>query len=116
MQQKYTDLFARVERNIGRLAKEAPVPMGQFSALRKNAMREGALPGKVKELIALAIAIADRCEGCVSYHVHDALKAGATRAEIIEVIEVAIMMGGGPSVVFGSEALEAVDQFERGHD
>lgn len=53
-----------------------------------------------------------RCDGCVAYHVHDALEAGASRDEIVEVIGVAVLMGGGPAVVYGSEALEAVEQFQ----
>jgi AhpD family alkylhydroperoxidase len=73
---------------------------------------EGALSTKVKELIALAIAITVRCDGCIAYHVHDARKAGATRQELVETIGVAVMMGGGPSVMYGAEALEALNQFE----
>ena len=65
----------------------------------------------MKELIALAIGIAVHCDGCVAYRVHDALRAAATRAEV-ETIGVAIMMGGGPAVVYGCEALVAGEQFE----
>ena len=61
--------------------------------------------------MALAIAIAIRCEGCIAYHVHDAIAAGATREEIAETIGVAVMMGGGPAAVYGAEALEAAGQF-----
>ena len=75
-------------------------------------MSDGALPPKIKELMALAIAVAIHCEGCIAYHVHDALYAGATREEIVETIGVAVMMGGGPAAVYGAEALEAVAQFE----
>ena len=74
---------------------------------------DGALEKKAKELIALGIGIAVRCDGCISYHINDALKAGASRREIIETISVAVMMGGGPSMVYGCEALEALDQFEK---
>lgn len=63
-------------------------------------------------LIALAIGISVHCDGCIAYHVHDALAAGATRAEVMETIGVAVMMGGGPSVVYGCEAMEAVEQFD----
>jgi AhpD family alkylhydroperoxidase len=86
--------------------------MGGFAALHRASTSEGALPTKTKELIALSIGIAVHCDGCIAYHVHDALAAGATRDEIVETIGVAVMMGGGPSVVYGCEALEAVEQFE----
>ena len=69
------------------------------------------MSSKTKELISLGIAITVRCEGCISYHVHDALKAGATAEEIVETIGVAILMGGGPAMVYGCEALEALEQF-----
>jgi len=62
--------------------------------------------------MALAISIAVRCDGCIAYHVHDALKAGATGVEIRESIGVAVLMGGGPALMFGAEALEALRQFE----
>jgi AhpD family alkylhydroperoxidase len=88
--------------------------MSGFARLHSSAVGDGVLSGKTKELIALAIAVAVRCDGCISYHVHDALGAGATREEMAEAIGVAILMGGGPAMVYGAEALEAVDQFESG--
>ena len=69
--------------------------MRGFAALHSASTADGALPTKTKELIALAIGISVHCDGCIAYHVHDALHAGATRAEVIETIGVAVMMGGG---------------------
>ena len=59
----------------------------------------------------MGIAITVRCDGCIAFHVHDALKSGATPNEIVETIGVAVLMGGGPAVVYGCEALEALQQF-----
>jgi AhpD family alkylhydroperoxidase len=86
--------------------------MKAFMRLHGATVKDGVLSGKTKELIALAIGINVRCDGCIAYHVHDAVAAGASREEVIETIGVAIMMGGGPSVIYGAEALEALDQFE----
>jgi AhpD family alkylhydroperoxidase len=97
---------------LAKLGKELPGPMGSFAQLHKQAVAEGALTAKVKELIALAIAVAARCEGCIAFHTHDALKAGASRQEIVEAIGVAVLMGGGPSVMYGAEALAALEQFQ----
>ena len=83
-----------------------------FGQLQEKTLEDGALSAKIKELIALGIAIAVRCDGCISFQVHDALKAGASRQEIAETIGVAILMGGKPSVMYGCEALEALEQFE----
>lgn len=98
---------------MGKLGEAAPGTMQGFGALQKATLSDGALGSKTKELIALGIAITVRCDGCISYHVHDSLKAGASKAEIVETVGVAVLMGGGPSVVYGIEAMQAVEQFEK---
>ena len=50
------------------------------------------------------------CEGCIAYHTHDAIAAGATRAELLETIGVVVMMAGGPGSIYAAHALDAVDQ------
>lgn len=111
MSKNYPQLHEHLEGLIGRLAGEAPGAMTGFMEMHEGATADGALTKGTKELIALGIAIAVRCDGCIAYHVHDALRAGAGREQIVETIGVAVLMGGGPAVVYGSEALEAVDQF-----
>ena len=81
-----------------------------FAGLAKAATRPGAVDTKTKELIALAIGIAGRCDGCIGFHTEAALRHGATRDEIVETIGVAVYMGGGPSFVYGAQALTAFDQ------
>jgi AhpD family alkylhydroperoxidase len=90
--------------------KEAPAVTNAFSSVSKAAIEPGALDSKTKELIALAISIAGRCDGCIGFHTEAAIRHGATRAEVIEAINVAVYMGGGPSYVYGGQALEAYDQ------
>jgi AhpD family alkylhydroperoxidase len=111
MDKDYPQLHGRLQNLISKLGEEIPGTMGGFAALHKNAVADGTLTGKTKELIALGIAVAVRCDGCIAYHVHDALKAGATRDEIGETIGVAVLMGGGPALMYGAEAYEALDQF-----
>ncbi|MDA8342668.1 MAG: carboxymuconolactone decarboxylase family protein [Actinomycetota bacterium] len=110
MAKDYPGLYSDLVGMMGRLGGEAPGIMAGFDQLHSTSTAEGALSTKVKELMALAIGINVRCDGCLAYHVHDALQAGATREEVVETIGVAIMMGGGPSVVYGCEALEALNQ------
>lgn len=112
MRETYPDHHRRLQSLFRRLAQELPGPVSAFGQLHDRSLQDGALSGKTKELIALAIAVAVHCDGCVAYHVHDALRAGATRAEVLETVGVAIMMGGGPAAVYGCEALEALDQFQ----
>lgn len=94
-----------------RMSKELTGPMSGFAQLQTNSMSEGALSAGTKELMALGIAICLHCDGCIAAHVHDALKAGASHAEILETLGVAIMMGGKPAVIHACEAFEALDQF-----
>ncbi|SHJ94413.1 alkylhydroperoxidase AhpD family core domain-containing protein [Malonomonas rubra DSM 5091] len=112
MNKNYAEYYYRINHLMNNLGKELPGPMSGFVQLHQSAVKEGALNTKSKELIALAIAITVRCDGCIAFHVHDALAAGATRSEIIETIGVAVLMGGGPAAVYGSEALDALDSLE----
>ncbi len=96
---------------MSELETKLPETMKGFNDLHKASVSDGILPAKTKELIALGIAITVRCDGCIAFHVHDALKAGASSEEIMETISVAILMGGGPALVYGCEAMEALEQF-----
>jgi len=89
----------------------APDVMKGFSALAQAALKADALDTRTKELIALAIAVSTRCDGCVAFHAEAALKQGASRAEVLETMGMAIYMGAGPSVMYAAQALEAFDQF-----
>jgi AhpD family alkylhydroperoxidase len=98
---------------MGRLSREIPGTLAGFSHLHKEATAAGTLSVKFKELIALGITVAIRCDNCIAFHVNDALKAGATRAEIVETLGVAMMMGGGPATMYACDAFEALEQFEK---
>ncbi len=98
---------------MGRLSRELPGAIAGFAHLHKEATGAGTLSVKFKELIALGIAVAIRCENCIAYHVNDALKAGATRSEIVETLGVAMMMGGGPATMYACDAFDALEQFEK---
>ena len=89
----------------------APDAMTAFSGLARAALEPKALPTKTKELIALAISVATRCDGCIAFHAEAAVKQGATREEVMETMGMAIYMGAGPSVMYAAQALEAFEQF-----
>jgi AhpD family alkylhydroperoxidase len=111
MEQNYPAYYDHLRERIRTLHHDLPGPMAGFAQLHQQVVADGALSKKVKELIALGIAIAVRCDGCMAYHVRDALRAGATRQEVTETIGVAVLMGGGPAMMYGAEALEALAQF-----
>ena len=111
MATNYIELRQHLEDRLTQFGRELPGPMTGFARLRKKAVEDGALSAKVKEMMALAISIAAGCEGCIAYHVHDAIKAGAIRPELLETIGVGLMMGGGPGSIYAAHALDAVEQF-----
>jgi AhpD family alkylhydroperoxidase len=111
MAKTYPEEYRHISEIMGKLGKEIPGVMQGFQKMHHEAATGGVLGNKTKELIALGIAITVRCHGCIAFHVNDALKAGATREEVMEAIGVAILMGGGPSMMYGVEAYEALEQF-----
>ncbi|WP_292889148.1 carboxymuconolactone decarboxylase family protein [Nonlabens sp.] len=108
----YIEKYQEVTSQMEQLRVKIPETMNGFTALHKASVANGALLSKTKELISLGIAIAVHCDGCIAFHVHDALKAGATKEDILETIGVAICMGGGPALVYGGEAMQALEQFK----
>jgi AhpD family alkylhydroperoxidase len=107
----FIELHQHIKARLGELGSELPGPMSGFARLHKKSVETGALDAKTKELMALAISIAVHCEGCIAYHTHDAILAGATRQELLETIGVAILMGGGPASIYATHAMDAIDQF-----
>lgn len=89
----------------------APDVMKAFSAIAQAALAPKALDGKTKELIALAISVATRCDDCIAFHAKAAVEHGATREEALETLSMAIYMGAGPSAMYASHALSAFGQF-----
>ena len=108
----YPQIQKNIQNVMGQMGREVPETMRAFRGLHQATTSDGVLDTKTKELIALAIAVNVRCDGCIAFHVHDALRAGANREEIMEALGVAILMGGGPSMMYAVEAVEALEQFE----
>jgi AhpD family alkylhydroperoxidase len=94
------------QRRIGALAKASPELFGGFARVSKVAAASGSFTSAQKELMAVAIAVSKGCEECILYHVDAALRHGAKEAELVEALEVAVEMGGGPAVMYGAKALE----------
>jgi len=82
-----------------------------FASLHDAAMADGALPRRVKELIALAISVAKECDGCIVSHAKGAARHGATPEEVAEALSVALLMNGGPATVYGPRAWAAYREF-----
>ena len=99
MEKNYLEITKRISTNLKTLRKDINDTMQGFSAMAQAATKDGALDKKTKELIALAIGVSTRCDGCIGFHTKALKELGATRDEIAEVLGLSIYMGGGPSNV-----------------
>jgi AhpD family alkylhydroperoxidase len=109
----YTDLTRDISRNLTGLRIHNADVMHGFGALAKAAMAPGALDEKTKELIAMAIGVANRCDGCLGFHAKALVRLGATPEEFREMLGVAVYMGGGPSLMYAANAQAAYDEFRK---
>lgn len=107
----FHDVIDELRQPTREFRKAAPDAWEGFGHLHKAAVSDGVVPGSMKELVALAIAVADHCDGCVAYHAKAAARKGATREEAVEVLSVALLMAGGPASVWAPRALAAFDEF-----
>lgn len=111
MSDAYQTLTKELSATIGDIRKDIPDVMKGFSAMASSALEDGALSKKHKELIALSIGIATHCKGCIGFHVKALIALGVTREELAEALGMAIYMGGGPSLMYAAEAMQAFEEF-----
>lgn len=107
----WPELTRTLSSELKTLRGGAPDVMKAFSSMAQSALAQGALDPKTKELIALGIAVAVRCDDCIAFHVKAAVDHSATREEVLETLGMAIYMGAGPSAMYASHALGAYSQF-----
>ena len=111
MHTDWTKMTEDLTSSLRELRSGSPDVMKGFSAIAQAALAAKALDSKTKELIALAISVAIRCDDCIAFHTKAAVERGATREEVLETLGMAIYMGAGPSVMYASHAVEAYGQF-----
>ncbi|MCI5096523.1 MAG: carboxymuconolactone decarboxylase family protein [Rhodobacteraceae bacterium] len=107
----WNTFMAEIEADIGTFSKEVPETVKGFGIMGKAAKSNGALSEKTKEIMALGIAIATRCDSCIGFHVRSLVRLGITREELCEALAMATYMGGGPSYAYSAKALKAFDVF-----
>jgi AhpD family alkylhydroperoxidase len=106
----HNDLMRDINASLAPFRKTQSNAMAGFGQLAKAAITDGALSAKHKELVALAIAVTQRCSGCIGFHVKALVQLGCTRAELEEMLSVCVYMGGGPALMYAAEAIAAWDQ------
>jgi AhpD family alkylhydroperoxidase len=111
MHENWPEMVVGLSSPLKELRAGIPEVMKSFSSLAHAATEARALDPKIKELIALGISVAVRCDACIAFHAESAVRQGATRDEVMETMGMAIYMGAGPSVMYAAQAVEAYDQF-----
>ncbi len=107
----YADITRSISAELGKLRGEMPDTLRGFSALAKGATQDGALDKKTKELIAIALSVAARCDPCIGFHVQTYVQLKGTRAELVDALGMAVYMGGGPSLMYAAKTSAAFDEF-----
>ncbi|MEO8011701.1 MAG: carboxymuconolactone decarboxylase family protein [Dokdonella sp.] len=111
--QHFHELTQGVSKGLASLRTSTPDVMKSFGELGRAATEEGAIERKTKELIALALSVAARCDPCIGFHMQTLVKLGVTRQEIDETLGVTTYMGGGPSLMYAASAIAAFEEFSR---
>ncbi|MFD1704726.1 carboxymuconolactone decarboxylase family protein [Methylopila henanensis] len=96
-------------KNVGKLAELSPDTVEGYLTASGAGKKTSHLDEKTRQLIALAVAVTTRCDGCISVHSNEALKAGATREQVGEALGVAVALNAGAALVYSTRALEAFD-------
>jgi AhpD family alkylhydroperoxidase len=109
MSDEVKSFYEKYKKDYGKMQQSMPDTVKGFSAFFDSVMKEGALSLKHKELIALAIGVAVRCEPCIYLHVKKCLAVGATKEEILDAVSVCAMMQGGPSFTYLPCVLDALE-------
>ena len=107
----FTDIIDELRVPTRELRRAQPDVWKGFGALHDAALADGVIPGKMKELMALAIAVVKECDGCIAYHAKAAARLGATLDEVAETLSVALLMDGGTATVYGPRAFAAYQEF-----
>ncbi len=107
----YKAIIAGISGYTAELRRAVPSVMQGFGAMAKSASAGGLLDQKTKELVALAIGVTQKCDGCIGYHSKALVDLGATREEVAELLGMCVYMGGGPALMYSADALRAFDQF-----
>lgn len=111
----YAEVIDDLKEPTRSLRDMAPEAWAGFGHLHKEAVADGALPARIKELMALVVAVVKQCDGCIAYHAKAAARRGATPEEVAEALSVALLMDGGTASVYGPRAWDAYRELAAPH-
>jgi AhpD family alkylhydroperoxidase len=107
MMLNWNEYQKELSSRIGEIGRTSPEIVRGYRGLADAGEKTGRLDAKIRELIALAVAVSLRCDGCITTHTSAAIQAGATQDEIVEALGVAITVNAGAALVYSSRVLDA---------
>lgn len=105
----WNDYHAQLQKRIAEIGRTSPDIVRGYRSISNAGGNADLLGPKVRELIALAVAVTARCDGCIVVHTEAALKHGATKEEIVEALGVAIAVNAGAALIYSGRVLDAVE-------
>ena len=109
--EEFKKILSESKDELAKLSKSNPKELSSFMEFIHQAEKGSAIDEKTKELIAIACAVVLRCDSCIAFHVESAINAKATKEEILEAGIVAVLMGGGPALMYLCHLNRAIDEF-----
>lgn len=109
----WTQLLSKLKRSGNLLGNSNPKMLEAYRGLAAAQGSNGALDAKTRELIAIAVAVTTRCDGCISSHAAAAIQAGATEAEVTDALGTAIALNAGAAYVYSLRALDAISALKQ---
>jgi AhpD family alkylhydroperoxidase len=103
----WNDYHKQLMGTIGDIAKLSPDTVKGYQTLSGAGKQTGHLDEKTRQLIALAVAITTRCDGCITVHTDAAIKAGASKEEIAEALGVSVALNAGAALVYSARVMDA---------
>jgi AhpD family alkylhydroperoxidase len=113
MAKDYINITTSISSSLTDFKNNSADLMQAFQSISHAATKSGVLDEKTKELIALAIGVAKQCDGCIGFHVKKLVKLGVKKEELIEMLNVAVYMGGGPALMYAADTILAFEQFSK---
>ncbi|MHB8189726.1 MAG: carboxymuconolactone decarboxylase family protein [Ferrimicrobium sp.] len=110
------DVQSELRGPVRELRSAIPGTWRAYADLHKESMAPGALSVAMKEVVALSVAVATRCDGCIASHARSAARAGARDEEVAEALGVVVLLIGGPGTVYGPRAFAAFKEFQRDYE
>jgi len=110
MEESQLELYEEHKKFRDKLQQERPELFGTFTAFRDNVYQDGALSRKIKHLLAMAVGLRAGCPDCIAGHTRLAVEAGASKAEVVEAVSVAVLMGGSPANAWAWRVVKTMEE------